>query len=575
MTFSRASGDNADRTLLVPSHEGPHVLPNSPFWGKLLRHARRNRTAIRDVDLGVSKTYGQALSDALSLRAVIARSLPRSILDDIARGEEVYIGVLAAGGYEFTVAVLAILALGAAFVPMSVSVPVNEAAYFVTKCRQRLILVSSEVAPLGQAIQKHLSRDQDIAILEILPNIPKKTAYTPTDISISSNPPIDESRAGLVIFTSGTTGRPKGAVMRHSYVHEAAIAIGEGYDVDHNDVVLHVLPVHHTTGLATSFFVYLNAGGCIEFKRGNLDTAWVWDRWRQGGLTVFSAVPTILLRLQWHFEQKIRSTPEEAAYIQAANQFRAFMCGSSALQQQVQEFWTDIRQGRPILTRYGATEYPGCLKVPAELGAAVPKGCVGLPVPGVELKLSDGDDGELLVKSPNMFAKYLFDPEATAEAHDEAGYFKTGDICRRENGYYYIIGRASVDIIKSGGYKISAIEIERACLDLPYISEAAVVGVEDEEFGQRVGAIMTLTAGSSPLSIQNFRSDLRRELAPYKLPTLLRTVDGELPKGGTGKVQKKILGPKLFPKNWAEIAEVQCYRPERRSKASGQLTAKL
>ncbi|KAK4935524.1 hypothetical protein LTR10_023435 [Elasticomyces elasticus] len=575
MTISRALGNNVDRTLLVPSHEGPHVLPNSPFWGKLVRHARRNRTAIRDVDLGVSKTYGQLLSDALSLRLVVSRSLPRSTLDAIARGEEVYIGVLAAGGYEFTVAVLAVLALGAAFVPMSVSVPVNEAAYFVTKCQQRLILVSSEVTSLGLAIQKHLANEQDISVLEILPNIPKETEYTPTDISISSNPPVDESKPGLVIFTSGTTGRPKGAVMRHSYVHEAATAIGEGYDLDHNDVVLHVLPVHHTTGLATSFFTYLNVGGCIEFKRGSFDPAWVWDRWLQGGLTVFSAVPTILLRLKWHFEQKIQSSPNEAAYFEAANRFRAFMCGSSALQQQVQEFWTKLRKGRPILTRYGATEYPGCLKVPAELGAAVPKGCVGLPVPGVELKLSDGDEGELLVKSPNMFAKYIFDPVASAEAHDEAGYFKTGDICRRENGYYYILGRASVDIIKSGGYKISAIEIERACLDLPYVSEAAVVGVEDEEFGQRVGAIISLTTGTSPLSIQNFRSDLRQELAPYKLPTLLRIVDGELPKGGTGKVQKKIMGPKLFPKDWVGVTEVQCYLPDRRPRASDQLAAKL
>lgn len=379
--------------------------------------------AIRDVDSGVNKTYGQILSDALSLRSVLARSLPRLTLDAISRGEEVYIGVLAAGGYEFTVGVLAILALGAAFVPMSkyafpsslssalltglsgVGIPVSEAAYFVTKCRQPLMLVSSEVAALGRTIQKHLAPGHPLAVLEILPNVPGDAEYRSMDISISSNPPIDESKAGLVIFTSGTTGRPKGAVMRRSYVHEAATAIGEGYDIDHNDVVLHVLPVHHTTGLGTSFFPYLNAGGCIEFKRGSFDPAWVWDRWLRGGLTVFSAVPTVLLRLQWHFEKEIQSRPDKAAYVQAANKLRAFMCGSSALQQHVQDFWTAIRQNRPILTRYGATEYPGCLKVPAELGAAVPKGCVGLPVPGVELKLSEGDSGELLVKSPNMFAK--------------------------------------------------------------------------------------------------------------------------------------------------------------------------
>jgi malonyl-CoA/methylmalonyl-CoA synthetase len=282
---------------------------------------------------------------------------------------------------------------------------VNEAAYFVAKSRQRLILVSSEAILLGKAIQKHVAKEVGVGLLEILPNIPKQPTYSPLEISISSNRPIDESAPGLVIFTSGTTGRPKGAVMRRSYVHETALAIGEGYDVDHNDVLLHVLPVHHTTGLGTSFFPYLNAGACIEFKRGSFDPAWVWDRWLQGGLTVFSAVPTHFLRLKWHYEQKIVSSPNEAAYAKAANQFRSFMCGSSALQQHVQDFWTLLRQNRPILTRYGATEFPGCLKVPAGMQQSLPPGCVGLPVPGVELKLSEGDTGELLVKSPYMFAK--------------------------------------------------------------------------------------------------------------------------------------------------------------------------
>jgi len=118
MTLPQTPTDNMDRALLVPSHEGPNVLPNSPFWGRLLRNARRNRTAIRDIDLGLEKTYTQILSDTLAFRAVVARSVPAATLNEIRSGGEVYIGVLAAGGYEFTVAVLAVLALGAAFVPM-------------------------------------------------------------------------------------------------------------------------------------------------------------------------------------------------------------------------------------------------------------------------------------------------------------------------------------------------------------------------------------------------------------------------------------------------------------------------
>lgn len=169
-----------------------------------------------------------------------------------------------------------------------------------------------------------------------------------------------------------------------------------------------------------------------------------------------------------------------------------------------------------------------------------------------------------------MFSKYLQDPEATAKAHDEDGYFRTGDIARREGTYYYIVGRASLDIIKSGGYKISALDIERELLGLPYISEAMVVGVADEEFGQRVAALVSLqdeeltdafleTYGNAEhvLTIEDVRRDLRERLAGYKMPTLLRIVSGELPKTVTGKVQKKILGPKFFPPDYEACSEVQ------------------
>jgi len=169
-----------------------------------------------------------------------------------------------------------------------------------------------------------------------------------------------------------------------------------------------------------------------------------------------------------------------------------------------------------------------------------------------------------------MFSKYLNDPEATAQAHDEEGYFRTGDIARREGSYYWIIGRASLDIIKSGGYKISALDIERELLSLPYVAEAMVVGVADEEYGQRVAALISLQEedltdsflgtygnGEYILTIEDLRRDLRERLAGYKLPTLLRIVDGELPKTATGKVQKKILGPRFFPENYQACPKVQ------------------
>jgi len=171
-----------------------------------------------------------------------------------------------------------------------------------------------------------------------------------------------------------------------------------------------------------------------------------------------------------------------------------------------------------------------------------------------------------------MFSKYLRDPEGTAKAHDRDGYFRSGDIALREGKYYFIIGRASLDIIKSGGYKISALDVERELLSLPYVAEAMVVGVPDEEYGQRVAALISLQHEVTPyaylrnndtfrhvLTIDDLRRDLRERLAGYKLPTLLRIVDNELPKTITGKVQKKILGPHFFPANYRERPEVQTW----------------
>lgn len=188
---------------------------------------------------------------------------------------------------------------------------------------------------------------------------------------------------------------------------------------------------------------------------------------------------------------------------------------------------------------------------------------------------------------PATGIRYLFDPTATANAHDTDGYFKTGDIATRHGRHYFIIGRASLDIIKCGGYKISALDVERELLGLPYVSEAMVVGVADVEFGQRVAAVVSLRLGHSPdpartdgpvaaddaaggrLSLRRVRIDLRGRLAGYKMPTLLRVVCGELPKTASGKVLKKILGPRYFPAGYEGDSEVQVWRHLGDAKATG------
>ncbi|PGG96964.1 hypothetical protein GX51_07569 [Blastomyces parvus] len=585
-----------DRTDFFPPHGGDNVLPLSPFFSKLLRYAHRKsqRIAIRDVNLAIEKTYIEFLSDVLAVRNALRSSLSLESKQELQAGEDVYIALIAPGGYAYAVGFVAICALGAAVVPMSKKfghkypqnkgpvlmevseatlLPVEEALYFTTKSRCAAILSSSCGKCLAQQLSAHLkkSASKEVCYLDIAQHF-RVSALLPGDIVLSSDKYLDDNGAGVVIFTSGTTGPPKGAVMRRAFLHDTSGAVADHFGVTENDVILHVLPVHHATGIGINFLPYIYSGACVEFRSGSFDVVWLWERWKKGGLHIFSGVPTIYMRMMRHFEQKIALLPphEVSQYIAGARQFRALLCGTSALPTPVQEFWTKLLGGKTILSRYGASEI-GPAFTPSIDSGPVPPGSVGPVFPGSTVKLSEGDQGEVLIKGPYMFSKYLFDEVATANAHDADGFYKTGDLARREGCNYFILGRASIDIIKSGGYKISALDIEREILGLSYVSEVMVVGVADDEFGQRVAAVVSLRADQTTyecpgngwagkhLTLDDLRADLRRKLAGYKMPTLLRLVGGEIPKTGTGKVVKRVLGPIFFPADYHKDPEVQIW----------------
>ncbi|KGO50342.1 AMP-dependent synthetase/ligase [Penicillium expansum] len=517
-----------DRTLFIPPHVGDNVLPNLPFFHRLLRYAQRKPSPIvvRDLVASVEKTYHHLVSDVLAFRKVLERSLSHEARHDLIADKEVYIGLLAPGGYEYTVGFIAILAIGAAVVPMAAALPVEEASYFLLKARCVAMVASTTSENTAQDVARYMGEIKGVHIPCISPIASHiHPMLLPSDeATISSGPVPDMNAAALVIFTSGTTGPPKGAVQRRSYISGNGEADADYYQITDKDTVLHVLPVHHASGVGLTFLPFLTAGACIEFRSGSFDTAWTWERWRQGGLTFFSGVPTIYMRMMRYYEENIAHLAPEVR--------DQYIAGP------VQEFWHQIRN-KPILTRYGATEFGAVIKT--ELNSdGTPQNSVGRVAEAVSLKLTD--EGQILVKCPYMFSKYLFDEKATADAHDAEGYFKTGDIARREGKYYFILGRASIDIIKSGGYKISALDVEREILGLDYASEVMVVGVEDEEFGQRVAATVSL------------KQDQRT------------TLQGELPKSGTGKVQKKILGPRFFPPNYRELPEVQVWSRENNAK---------
>lgn len=285
----------------------------------------------------------------------------------------------------------------------------EEAAYLLRKSQSVAILAASSSERLGTSLEDHLKAD-GAAGFQSIPIWPHlgTSSLSAQALLISSNPALDENGAGVVIFTSGTTGPPKGAVMRRNFVYDYALSVADHYRLTENDVLLHMLPVHHATGVGINFFPFLVSGACIEFRNGSFDASWLWERWRARGLTFFSGVPTIYMRMMRFYEEKLASLPpqELVQYIRGVSNLRGLLCGSSALPQPIQKFWMKtMGGGRKILTRYGATEFGAPFKVHFE-DKDLPDSSVGKLEVGLDVKLSGGDEGEVLIKSPYMFARY-------------------------------------------------------------------------------------------------------------------------------------------------------------------------
>jgi malonyl-CoA/methylmalonyl-CoA synthetase len=350
-------------------------------------------------------------------------------------------------------------------------------------------------------------------------------------------PVVEESRRALILYTSGTTSKPKGVVTTHRNIAAQVTSLITAWEWVPEDHILHVLPLHHIHGIINVLTCALWAGArCQILPRFVAEE--VWDRIIAEDLTLFMAVPTIYVRLIAAWEA---APPDrQRAMTAACAKLRLMVSGSAALPVPVLERWQAI-SGHVLLERYGMTEIGMGISNPLH-GRRVP-GHVGIPLPGVEVRLVDeegkavapGAPGEVQVRGPGVFHEYWRRPEATAAAFRD-GWFATGDVAVVENGVYRILGRSSVDIIKTGGYKVSALEIEEVLLGHPKIAECAVVGVEDPEWGERVSA-MVVTRGGADLPLDALRGWARERLAVYKIPTRLLTVDA-LPRNAMGKVTK-------------------------------------
>jgi malonyl-CoA/methylmalonyl-CoA synthetase len=357
--------------------------------------------------------------------------------------------------------------------------------------------------------------------------------YTPdllaTDAApMAVAPPAPERRA-MIVYTSGTTGKPKGAVTTHGNVTAQMASLIEAWEWTPDDIALLVLPLHHVHGIVNVLGCALAAGASCEILP-QFDADRAWDRLASGEITVFSAVPTIYHRLIASYDAAPPAV--QRARRDGSRRVRLMMSGSAALPVRTLERWREIT-GHTLLERYGMTELGMVLSNPLH-GDRRP-GSVGTPLPGVEVRLVDG---ELEVRGPGVFLEYWRRPQETRDAfHD--GWFRTGDVAVLEDGSYRLLGRSNVDIIKTGGFKVSALEVEEAIREHPAVADCAVTAAADEEWGERVAASVELRPGAT-LTLDELQAFTRSRLAPYKIPRELRCVEA-LPRNAMGKVVKTAL----------------------------------
>jgi malonyl-CoA/methylmalonyl-CoA synthetase len=347
----------------------------------------------------------------------------------------------------------------------------------------------------------------------------------------------------MMLYTSGTTGRPKGVVWTHANLRAQLEALSEAWGWRADDRTLLVLPLHHVHGIVNVLTCALWNGAACEVH-AKFDVYEVWDRIGSRALTVFMAVPTVYDRLIAAWEMAGPARREHL--LDACRGMRLMVSGSAALPVRTLERWREI-SGHTLLERYGMTEIGMALGNPLR-GERRP-GFVGVPFPGMEVRLAEEDGtpaepgapGEIEVRGPGVFLEYWRRPDETARAFREGRWFRTGDVAVVEDGYFRILGRRSVDIIKTGGFKVSALEIEEVLRTHPAVAECAVVGVDDAEWGERVCAAVELRG---PLTLEELQPWARERLAPYKLPRALLAVDA-LPRNAMGKVVKPEVA-KLF-----------------------------
>ncbi len=482
--------------------------------------ADRNRPCIETAEGGVY-TYAD-------LENISGRYAQLLVQTGVGPGERVAVQVEKSPEAIFLY--LACLRAGAVYLPLNTAYTTNEIAYFLGDATPRLLICRSEteaaLAPVAHSAGvAHVSTlDEDgggtwpVLAAELEP--------------ISGCVPRAPEDTAAILYTSGTTGQPKGAMLSHRNLGSCALSLHQSWGFQADDVLLHALPIYHTHGLFVATNCVLLNGTAMLFLR-KFDTDEVIRLLPRA--TVMMGVPTFYTRLL-----------ANPAFDRAAcGTMRLFISGSAPLLEETFHAF-ETRTGHRILERYGMTETGMNISNPLD-GERRP-GTVGLPLPEVEVRVADDagavlpvdEIGVLEVRGPNVFSGYWQRPEKTASEFRADGFFITGDVAKiDERGYIHIVGRAK-DLIISGGLNIYPKEIELNIDRIAGVVESAVIGLDHPDFGEAVAAVVVRADGHPDVTDTSIINQLKGEMAGFKIPKRVFFAD-ELPRNAMGKVQKSLL----------------------------------
>ncbi|KXT04283.1 hypothetical protein AC578_7942 [Pseudocercospora eumusae] len=566
------------------------TLQKTAFTEAIQKHDP-NTTAVVHSLSGRTFKYGSLLQDIALRKEQILSETGKS--EDSIAGER--IAFLVENSYDYVVTLLTCLASNAIALPLAPSFPPGELRYILNHSEALALIHSKKFAKAAlQVLEDGLHKTPVSIAVEKIP----EGAKSREQVQLTGN--VEDAEGGMMLYTSGTTAKPKGVLLPQRVLTAQAKSLIEAWDYTPNDRLLHVLPLHHIHGTVNALLTPILAGSSIEFMYPfNVDS--VWKRFAapfqpnarcpessKVPVSFFTAVPTVWARMLQSYPELPSDIKTAAGEAIQRKHLRLNISGSAALPTPTKQAWTDLSNGNVLLERFGMTEVGMALSCGLADADRI-DGSVGWPLPSVSARLVDFDTqeviepgqetdpatgkerpGEIQLRGPTMFKSYWRNPEATKKEFTSDGWFRTGDIAVRralppgsgagegksgswaQGPAYFILGRKSADIIKTGGEKVSALEIERHLLSLPQVSECAVVGLPSVAWGQKAAAIIVLstlgkTAGRNggPWSALDMRRALKDHLVAYKIPQDMKVVES-LPRNAMGKINKKELVPLVF-----------------------------